>query len=136
MSKSLLYTALTTATSLTLGGIIPLGNTVRRFGCNIKQDGDTIKLCGKGYYEVKGVFTLEADSSAPLTVTLEQDGVPVVGALSTSTIAGTSEQTVLEVIGVVRLDCQCASTLSFVISSTSTTIVPTADNVAIIVDKK
>ena len=39
MSKSAIYTTNTTGATVPVDGIIPVGNTTRRYGCNIKQDG-------------------------------------------------------------------------------------------------
>lgn len=63
MSKSSIYTANTTPISVVVGGIIPLGNTVRRFGCNIIQDGNTIIIKGKGYFKVTTSFTVSPETA-------------------------------------------------------------------------
>lgn len=131
MSKSVLYTALTTSTAITAGSVIPLGTTIRRFGCNLEQSTNTIETCGNGYYKVTAVATVAAESTDPITVTLQQDGVAVPGASSTITVAGTSDQTVLTVIGVVRNKCTCNSTLSFILTGADATI----NNMAVTVEK-
>ena len=46
MSKSAIYTTNTSKPTVAVGGVVPVGVTTRRFGCNIKQDGNTITLCG------------------------------------------------------------------------------------------
>lgn len=131
MSKSAIYTALTTSTDVTNGGIIPLGSTIRRFGCNLTQDGNVIETCGIGYYKVIAVATMAAESTTPITVSLQQDGVPVAGASSTITVSGTSDETVLTVIGIVRNKCECSSALTFVLTGADATV----DNMAVIVEK-
>lgn len=131
MSKSAIYTAVTAGVAVADGGILPVGNTVRRFGCNLSADGNTIQTCGIGYYKVDAVATLAAASAAPITITLEQDGVPVPGAKSTITVAGTSEETVLPVTAIVRNKCDCGSVLSFVVSGADVTL----DNFAVTVEK-
>lgn len=131
MSKSVIYTALETSTAVTVGNIIPLGTVIRRFGCNLELNGNTIETCGIGYYKVTVVATMSAPSTDPITVTLEQDGVPVTGASSTITVAGTSNETVLTVIGVVRNKCECSSTLSLVLTGADATV----DNMAVIIEK-
>ncbi len=131
MSKSAIYTALTSQVDVLDGNIIPVGSTVRRFGAGIYQDGNTIKTCGRGYYAVNAVATIAASSADPVTISLQQDGVDVIGAKSTITVAGTSDETVLPIVGIVRNRCECGSTLSFVISGADVTI----DNLSITVEK-
>ncbi len=131
MSKSVIYTALTTSTPITNGSIIPLGSIVRRYGCNLDLNGNTIETCGCGYYKVTAVATISAESTTPITVSLQEDGVQVIGASSTITVAGTSDETVLTVIGVVRNKCDKSSALSFVLTGADATI----DNMALIVEK-
>lgn len=131
MSKSAIYTAVTSGIPVTDGGTLPVGNTIRRFGCNVVSDNNTINLCGIGYYKVDAVATMAAASAAPITISLIQDGVPVPGAKSTITVAGTSEETVLPVTAIVRNKCDCESTLSFTVSGADVTL----DNFAVTVEK-
>lgn len=130
MGNSVIYTALTTSTPVTSGNIIPLGQIVRRCGNSVNLNGNTIETCGCGYYKITAVATVAAESTDPITVSLQQDGVPVIGASSTITVAGTSDETVLSVIGVVRNKCSNSSNLSFIVSGADVTI----DNMAVIVE--
>ena len=59
MSKSAIYTAMTTPISVAIGSTVPLGTTIRRFGCNVAQDGNTITIKGKGYFLVTASITAE-----------------------------------------------------------------------------
>lgn len=131
MSKSAIYTALTADTPILNGGTIPVGETIRRFGCGLFQDGNNIKTCGRGYYKVEAVATVAAASAAPITFSLQQDGVDVIGAQSTITVAGTSDETVLPITAIIRNRCECGSTLSFVITGADVTV----DNLAVTVEK-
>lgn len=131
MSKSAIYTASTAPLAVVDGGNLPLGTTIRRFGQDITQDGDTIQLCGCGYFDVVVTATLASTAAGPLTVTLLKDGVPVPGALSTMTVAGTSDQTVLPLAAIVRNKCTCGSTLTVRVDGTGVT----ADNTAVTVVK-
>lgn len=122
-SKSGVYVASQTPTAVTAGNIIPIGTVQRSYGCDVKLNGNTIVVCGKEKaFKVQAVLTLSAASTDPITVTLQQDGVAVEGATSTITVAGTSDQTVLSVQGVVKNFCDCASTLSFVLTGADATI--------------
>lgn len=131
MSKSAIYTALTVDTPVLNGGLIPVGDTVRRYGCSLYMDGNNIKTCGTGYFKVTAVATIAAASAAPITLSLQQDGVDVIGAQSTITVAGTSDETVLPITAIVRNRCNCGSTLSFVVSGADVTV----DNMAVTVEK-
>lgn len=131
MSKSAIYTAVTTSTPVADGAIAPVGTVQRRFGCNLRQDGNTIVTCGLGYYKVTAVATLTAASAAPISITLQKDGVPVPGATSVITVAGASDETVLPLAAIIRNQCDCSSVLSFVISGAAVTL----DNFAVVVEK-
>lgn len=132
MSKSAIYTALTVPTEVESGSVVPLGATIRRFGnCNT-QDGNIIKLCGCGYWAIQAVATIEATSASPVSIAIQKDGVDVLGAKSSITVAGTSDQTVLPVIAIVRNKCECGSAISFVITADKPV---TVDNLAVTVEK-
>ena len=62
MSKSAIYTANTSAQTVAVNDIIPVGTTSRRFGCNIRQDGNAITLLGQGYYHVTVSASAERQS--------------------------------------------------------------------------
>lgn len=131
MCESLLYTALTTDTAVANGGIMPLGDTIIKRGCSVMQNGNTIKTFGKGVFFVSATATIAAASAAPITFSLQQDGVEVTGGQSTITVAGTSDETVLPInVPVQNLTC-CGSTLSFVVSGADVTV----DNLAVTVFK-
>lgn len=132
MSKSLIYTDLATDTTVADGGTIPLGSTVHRFGRNLKQDGNAIKTCGLGYYVVTAIVTFDAAAAAPVSIQVNKDGVPIDGAFSTVTVAGTSDTTVLPVQAVVRNECDCSSAISFTANGAGITVV----NMNVIVEKK
>lgn len=132
MSKSAIFTALTTSTPVAVGAVIPLGTVQRRFGCNLDLSGNnTIETCGIGYYKVTAVATMAAASTDPITVSLQQDGVNVTGASATITVAGTSDETVLAITAIVRNRCACSSSLSFVLTGAAATV----DNMAVTVEK-
>lgn len=80
MSKSAIYTTNTTGATVPVDGIIPVGNTTRRYGCNIKQDGNAITLCGQGYYLVNVSGTLSPSAAGTVSITAQKDGVPIIGA--------------------------------------------------------
>lgn len=131
MSKSAIYTVLTTPTALQDGDTIPIGTTQRRYGCNVSQEGNTIHLCGRGYYKVTAILTVLATAATPVTFSMLNDGVQVIGAEVTATVAGTSDEVVLPISAIVRNTCDGTSNLSFKISGND----GTADNFTVVVEK-
>ena len=132
MSKSALYTALTTPTSVSSGSIIPLGTTIRRFGCNVSQDGNTISIKGKGYCLVDVSVSAAPAAVGAVTATLNKDGVPVTGATASGSVSTAANPTALPITAIVRNACDCdSSILSLVLSGQASTV----QNVAVTVVK-
>lgn len=132
MSKSALYTALTTPTSVSSGSIIPLGTTIRRFGCNVSQDGNTISIKGKGYFLVNVSVTAAPADVGAVTATLNKDGVPVTSATASGSVSTAANPTALPITAIVRNACDCdSSILSLVLSGQASTV----QNVAVTVVK-
>ena len=52
MSKALIQTVNAGPQAVEEMGVIGLGTTTRRFGCNLRQSGDAIECAGCGYYTV------------------------------------------------------------------------------------
>ena len=132
MSKSAIYTALTTATAVAAGGTIPLGTTIRRFGGNIRQDGNSITITGRGYFKVTASATLIPNAAGTATVTLNKDGVPVTGAQASETVAAAATSVAMSIVAIVRNVCDCdSSVLSFVLRDAASSIT----NFAVTVEK-
>lgn len=132
MSKSAIYTALSTPTSVSSDAIIPLGATIRRFGCNISQDGNTISIKGRGYFLVNISITATPAAVGTVTATLNKDGVPVTGATASSSVSTATNPTALPITAIVRNACDCdSSILSLALSGEASTV----QNVAVSVVK-
>lgn len=132
MSKSAIYTAMTTPTSVAIGSTIPLGTTIRRFGCNIAQDGNAITVKGKGYFLVTASITAAPDAVGTVTVAMSKGGVPVSGATASSSVSTAANPTALPITAIVRNACDCdSSALSFTLDGTASTV----QNVAVTVVK-
>lgn len=131
MAKAALYTAMTTPTSVS-SGIIPLGNTIRRFGCYAVQDGNTVSIKGKGYFLVNVSVTAAPATSGIVTVTLNKDGVPVTGSTASGSVSTAANPVALPITSIVRNACDCdSSILSLSLSGQPSTI----QNVAVTVVK-
>lgn len=132
MARCAIYTTNTSAQALTAGSIIPVGSTTRRFGKSIRQDGNTITLLGEGYYHVNASATLIPSAAGTVTVTGQKDGVAVVGATASATVAAVSTATNLNLDFIVRNICGCSSSiLSFVLTGADATL----SNLAVTVEK-
>ena len=132
MSKSAIYTTNTTAPAIAVDGIIPVGTTTRRYGCNIRQDGNAITLCGQGYYLVNVSATVTPTAAGTVSVTAQKDGVAIVGATGSETVAAVSNAANISITAIVRNACGCdSSILSFILGGVAAVV----DNLAVTVEK-
>ena len=132
MSKSAIYTTNTTAPTIAVDGIIPVGTTTRRYGCNIRQDGNAITLCGQGYYLVNVSATVTPTAAGTVSVTAQKDGVAIVGATGSETVAAVSNAANISITAIVRNACGCdSSLLSFILGGVAAVV----DNLAVTVVK-
>lgn len=132
MAKSAIYTAMTTPTAVAVGGTIPLGTTIRRFGCNIAQDGNSITVSGRGYFKVSGSITLAPTATTIATVTLLKDGVPVSGGVASATVSTANNAVAVPIEAIVRNRCDCdSSILALQLTGTASSVT----NVALAVEK-
>lgn len=122
MSKSAIYTANTVSTAVAVNGIVPVGSTVRRFGQNIRQDGNTITLSGPGYYLVNVSATVVPTAAETVTITGQKDGVAVSGATAAETTAAAATTVNLALAYIVRNTCCNSSILSFVLGGAASTV--------------
>lgn len=121
MSRSAIYTTNVTASAVAVGDLIPLGSTSRRYGCNLRQDGNGITATGAGYYLVTMSATVAPTAAGAVTITGQKDGVAIIGATATSTAAA-GAATDLAFSTVVRnIGCD-SSILSFVLTGAAATV--------------
>lgn len=139
--KSAIYTANTSANTITLtaqqpNATIPLGTTIRRFGCNLKLSGFGIIADGEGYYDVDASVTATAETAGDYTVKLFADGVEIPGANQTVTAAALGVVS-FNIPALVRIACcKNSTTLTLQISTTATLPVTlTINNVGVVVEK-
>lgn len=131
MSKSAIYTVNAAGVTVNAGSVIPLGNTIRRFGCCIRQDGNTITLCGQGYYLVNVSATITPAEAGVVTVYAQKDGVELIdAAASQSADAGGAVN--LSIPAIVRNACDNSnSLLSFALDGVTAII----NNIAVTIEK-
>lgn len=130
--NSLIYTANSEAAAIPVGGMVPLGTVVRRFGCNCQLSGNGIVCQGNGYYKVDADVVLTPTAAGTVTVTLLSDGVPVPGATASATVAAAATTVTLPIDTVVRNRCcDDSQTLTLQVTGAASALV----NVAVVVEK-
>lgn len=111
------------STALAIGDTIPLSGVSCSSGCSVVKQGNAIVACGQcKAFKVFASFELTAASADPITVTTLVDGVAAPGGTRTVTVAGTSEQTPIDLQTVVCNGCKCSSTISFQITGATATL--------------
>ena len=96
MAKPSIYVANTAETTVETNGVLPLGNIVRRpCNKNIALVGNEIQILDQysNYYDVVVSVTFNSAEAGDVTLVLEQNGVPVVGATGTQTITTADTET-------------------------------------------
>lgn len=132
MSKSAIYTVMTTPTAVAVDGTIPLGSIARRFGQYVNLNGNGITVTGAGYYKVDAVVTAAISAAGTETVTLLKDGVPIPGATASVTKGAAGDQAPLAITALIRLGCcDTGGVLTLRLDGTAATV----NNVAMVVEK-
>lgn len=108
MSRSLINLINTTAgTDIAVGGIYPLNQVNRKFGCDIIGNGVGATCKNSGYYRVTGMVSVVAGAEGVVTAQLYVNGLPYNGAISSLSAASGATVT-LPINTVVRVNC-CAN---------------------------
>ena len=132
MSRSLLQAVNPSEQSVDVGGIISPGAVSRRFGCNIRLNGNTIEIEGAGYYTIDGTVTVAPTAAGGVSVAVYENGAPVPGITAAGTAAAIGNDVTLPVCGTVRLGCcGSASALSLVLTAGASAVT----NVSLRVEK-
>ena len=135
MSKSLIYTANTSAQSVAVNGIINPGTVVRRFGPNLNLSGNALQIAGAGYYNIDASFVAAPTAAGSVTVTAYLNNVAIPGATATASTGTAGNSVNISINAVIREPCQCCeglSNLTFVLTGTAASVT----NSAIVVEKK
>lgn len=136
MSKSAIYTVNTSSSELVISttspfATIPLGSTIRRFGCNLQQVGNGIAVQGTGYYKINASVTLTPTAVGNVTVVAFKDGVVIPGATATESVTTAGNTVAVPITAIIRNTCCDSSTLTFSLTTASATI----NNIAVTVEK-
>lgn len=129
--KSAIYAINTTATPVAIDGIIPLNETIRRFGQNLDRSAGVITARGRGYYEAFVSVSALAAAAGDVTLSLLANGVLVPGATATET-ATAGGIVNLAFPAMIRILCDCESVnLTLQVSDSDVT----TQNVGVLIEK-
>lgn len=136
MGKSLIQVVNPASQTITAGvgsGTIGLGTTIRRYGCNCKQNGNAIEINGPGYYKVDATITLTPAEVGNVAIALYVNGVQVPGTLVGSSVSTVGNSTTLPIVATLRQGCYCdgADSVTLVLVSGDSTVT----NVSLRVEK-
>lgn len=134
--KSALYAAMQTPSAVAVGGVIPLGSLIRRYGCDVSLNGNAVNITGgnqsAGYYDVDASLTVAPAAVGTVTVTLFKDGVAVPGATASATAAAADDALDLNITALVRqVCCAAGSALTLVLTGAAASV----ENVALRVQR-
>lgn len=134
--KSALYAAMQTPSAVAVGGVIPLGSLIRRYGCDVSLNGNAVNITGgnqsAGYYDVDASLTVAPAAVGTVTVTLFKDGVAVPGATASATAAAANDALDLNITALVRqVCCAAGSALTLVLTGAAASV----ENVALRVQR-
>lgn len=129
--RSAIYTVNSNPGTIAVGGVIPVGNIVRRFGCHVDVSGSGIETRGSGYYKETASISFNGTAAGTATIQLYQDGNPVPGALAIRTVAANTAYTI-DFPGMTRNYTDSASILTLVLTGVSVDVT----NVALLVEKE
>ena len=107
MSKSLIQTANTSQQTVAENSIISLGSVLRRFGCNLRLNGNAIEVFGEGYYIIEVSVTATPTATGNVTIQLLQNDNVVPGTTTTGSVGTVGNSTSLPIVSTIRVGCNC-----------------------------
>lgn len=114
MARSAIYMADTNSNAVAVGETVPLGSTVRRYGCGVVGNGNAVDLRSAGYYHVALTATVAPTAAGTATVRLMQGGQPVQGASASVTATAAAQPQTVGISALVRdFGCCGGSQLTF-----------------------
>ena len=133
MSKSLIQTVNQSSQTVAENSIINLGSVIRRYGCNLRMNGNAVEVSGEGYYKIDCNVTLAPTEAGTATIAIYKNGVQLTGATASGTAAAAGDFITLPVQTTIREGCQCdgGTALTVVLVSGASTI----SNIALRVEK-
>lgn len=112
MSRSAIYTVNNTTQNLGANATIDLGVVTRRFGDNLRLEGNAIRECGTGYYKYCVTITTAPTAEGNITITAYKNGIAIPGATATGTAAAAGDFVNLSLVFITRENCACCDDIS------------------------
>lgn len=114
MSKSLIQVANTSTQavnpSATSPAFVSLGNVIRRYGDNLKLNGNAVEQTGCGYYEIDGTITVAPTAAGIVTVALYENGDVMPGSMVSGSVTTAGNPVTLPLLATSRIiGCGCSS---------------------------
>ena len=133
MSKSLIQTVNQSSQTVAVNSIIELGSVIRRYGCNLRLNGNAVEVNGEGYYKIDGNVTLTPSAVGNVTVAVYKNGVPLTGATATGGVTTVGNSITLPIQTTIKEGCSCdgGTALTVVLVAGASTV----NNVALRVEK-
>lgn len=133
MSKALIQTVNQSSQTVAENSIINLGSVIRRFGCNLRLNGNAVEVNGEGYYKIDCNVTLAPTTAGAVTVAIYKNGVPLTGATASGSASIAGNPVTLPIQTTIREGCQCdgGTALTVVLVAGASTVT----NVALRVEK-
>ena len=124
MSKSLIQTVNQSTQSVAANSIIDLGSVIRRFGCNLRLNGNAVEVTGEGYYKIDCNITLAPTAAGNVTVALYKNGNPITGATATGSTTTAGNPITLPIQTTIREGCPCdgGTSLTMVLVAGASTV--------------
>lgn len=133
MSKSLIQTVNQSSQVVAENSIINLGSVIRRFGCNLRLNGNAIEVEGVGYYTIDCNVTVAPTVAGNVQVAIYKNGVPLTGAVATGSVSTAGNPVTLPIQTTIKEGCNCdgGTSLTVVLVAGASTV----SNVALRIEK-
>lgn len=124
MGKALLQTANQSAQAVAVGSVLSLGQTLRRYGCNCRLNGNAVELVGEGYYVIDVAVTAVPTAVGDVSVAVYENGILVPSAIATASVTTVGNSVTLPIVTTIRQGCCCdgADSITVVLTEGASTI--------------
>lgn len=107
MSRSLIQVANQSTQNLAIDSVVNPGTTIRRFGKDLRLNGNSIEIAGTGYYTVSGTLTVTPNAVGNVAAALYLNGVQIPGTLVGGSVSTVGNSTTLPFETTLRRGCCC-----------------------------
>ena len=109
MAKSLIQTANQSPQAVAANGIIGLGSTQRRYGCDLRLSGNSVEVGGTGYFKIDGAVSVSSTEAGAVTVAVYDNGIQIPGAIAYGEVTTVGNSVTLPIVATIRRGCCCES---------------------------